>query len=237
MKKVNARIKPKSIKRSSGKAYIVAAAVSAAMCAMVFSFILRPGNELPQEVKIDVTEITPEEISQVSESIELEVPSPPEIVEAPETEVDKTEEESQETGVFGGTDIKVMMPVSGEIINEYSGSKPVKSKTMGDWRVHSGIDIKCSTATDIKVPYSGKVISLTNNKLTGNTVSIDHGNGYVSTIYSVDNISAGVGTELKQGEILGTVGNNAPLEAAEDTHIHFELKKDGIYVNPMDYIK
>ena len=237
MKKVNARIKPKSIKRSSGKAYIVAATVSAVLCATLFSFMLKPGDELPQEVEIDVTEIKPEEIAQVSEPIEIEVPSTTEIVKAPEPEIDEPQTEVIETGIFGSENIKIMMPVSGEIINDYSGSKPVKSKTMGDWRVHSGIDIGCSAGSEVKAPHSGKVIALANNKLTGNTLSIDYGNGFVSTLYSLDRINVSVGDEIEKGDVLGIVGNNSPLEANEDLHLHFELKKDGNFVNPIDYVK
>lgn len=240
MKKAYVKVKPKSTKKSYGKAYIVAAIASALLCAVIFSSVLMPDKEIGEDIKIDITGVTPEEIAQVSEPLEIEVPVTTEIVKEPEREIEVPKEEpikAEEAGIFNNADVKLMMPVSGEIISGYSGSKPVKSKTMGDWRVHSGIDIKADAGTKVKAPSDGKVVVAGNNKLTGNTVSIDHGNGFVSTIYNLESINVQQGDSVKEGDVIGTVGNSAPLESMDEPHAHFELKKDGLYVNPQEFIK
>lgn len=45
------------------------------------------------------------------------------------------------------------------------------------------------------------------------------------------------GEEVKQGQTIGTVGNTAAFEIAEDAHLHFEIWKDGEAVDPNTYIK
>ncbi len=236
MKRAYIKVKPKSTKRSTGKAYIVAAILSATVCAFVFSFMFSSKDEITKEIKIDIPEITPEEIAQVSEPLEIEIPITEEIKNEPEIEV-KEPETAQETGLFGNEEIMMSKPAEGEIISDYSGGKPVKSETMGEWRVHSGIDIGSLVGTAVKAPYKGVVISCENNRLTGNTVVIDHKNGYVSTLYNLENISVSKGENVEKGQKIGTVGKSAPQEATIEPHVHFEIKKDGKYVDPNEYIK
>lgn len=244
MKKAYVKVKPKSVKKSWGALYIAAATFSAVLCAVVFSFVLKPSDDFKKDIKIDVTEVTPEEIAQVSESIEITVPKEPEIEKAPTEEVPEPKPEVvepdsgevEQVGIFG-EELRLLLPVKGEIINEYSGTKPVKSKTTGEWRVHSGIDIKAPSGSGVACPADGKVLACEDNKLTGKTVSIDHGNGYVSTLYNLQSINVENGQKLKEGEIVGTVGNSAAQEMKEDPHVHFEVKKNGKFINPKDIMK
>lgn len=236
MKKAYVKVKPKSVKRQSKKAYIIAAAVSALLCAFVFSSLISPDEEIKKETKIEVNEVNPEEISQVSEPIEIEVPMPEETIKIPEIEIEVPDEKTQEVATSPQTDEGFIMPAEGEITNDYSGSIPVKSETMGDWRVHSGIDIKALSGSNVVSPADGKVIKAENQKLTGMTVIIEHKDGLVSTIYNLESIKTKAGSEVEAGDIIGTVGNSSLLEAKDEPHIHFEMKKDGKYVNPKNYI-
>lgn len=233
MKKYNVKVKPKTTKKSSGRTYIVLTALCGAMCALVFSIALRPEKKIEDLPKVDISEVTPEEIAQVSEPVEIEVvqktPEPPH--EEPEPE---PKEEPKEEKVFGG---EFSFPVSGEIINEYSGSKPVKSKTTQEWRIHSGIDIKAAEGTEVLAPAEGEILEAGEDKLTGLTVRIDHGEGYVSTLYNLGKISVNAGEKIEKGKKIGTVGKSALLESGEDAHVHFEIKKDGKTINPKEYIK
>ena len=67
---------------------------------------------------------------------------------------------------------------------------------------------------------------------------IEHVNGYV-TIYSNLLTAEFVkeGEEVKQGQTIGTVGNTAVFEVADEPHLHFEILKDNEYLNPSEYIK
>lgn len=233
MKKYNVKVKPKKTKKSSGRTYIVLTALCAAMCALVFSVVLRPDKKIEELPQVDISGVTPEEIAQVSEPVEIEVPqkTPEPILEKKDPE---PKEEPKEEKIFDG---EFSLPVSGEIINEYSGSKPVKSKTTQEWRVHSGIDIKAAEGTSVLSPADGTVLEAIDDKLTGLTVKIDHGKGYVSTVYNLGKFSVSAGEKIEKGKKIGTVGKSALLESKEDAHVHFEIKKDGKFINPKEYIK
>ena len=70
------------------------------------------------------------------------------------------------------------------------------------------------------------------------TVIIKHTGGY-ETLYANLLTAEFVveGEEVKQGQTIGTVGNSANFEIADDYHLHFEILKDGEYVDPSNYIK
>ena len=46
-----------------------------------------------------------------------------------------------------------------------------------------------------------------------------------------------VGEKVEKGQTIGTVGNTAAFEIMDDYHLHFEMLKDGSYVDPMIYLK
>jgi len=236
MKKAYAKAKPKSVKKTHKGAYIVTAALSAVLCAAIFSFLFSP-DEIEPEIKIEVPDVKIDETAQASESLEIEIPTTEEIADIPKIEEIPDKPQTEEAGNIISADIEITMPASGDIINEFSGTKPVKSKTMGDWRVHSGIDIKAPKGESVNAPADGKIIEAYNSKLTGNTVVIEHSGGFVSTLYNLGSIAVETGNKVKTGDKIGTVGTSSALEALEDPHVHFELKKEGKTVNPKEYVK
>jgi len=126
-------------------------------------------------------------------------------------------------------------PVSGEIIREYSMDKLVFSETMGDYRVHSGIDIEAEVGADVISFGDGVVASITNDYFYGTTLAITHDNGVVSYYMNLDPTLAeniAVGSEVDAGQKIGTVGTSARCEAMEDGHLHFELRVDGKLIDP-----
>ncbi len=115
----------------------------------------------------------------------------------------------------------------------------VYSKTHDEWRVHKGIDIVANTGDKVMAAADGVVESVTDDPLYGKTVVISH-NGNAKSIYS--NLSpelaekVTVGANIKCGELIGTIGDTATLEFAEEPHLHFEMTIDGKPVDPMEYI-
>lgn len=129
-------------------------------------------------------------------------------------------------------------PLEGEIIVEYANENLVYSKTLKEWVTHNGIDIKGEKASVVKAASDGKIKFIKNDPRYGITVVIEHENGYES-IYSNLLTAEFVkeGETIKQGQTIGTVGNTAVFEIAEESHLHFEILKDGKYLNPSEYIK
>ncbi|MGP4038878.1 peptidoglycan DD-metalloendopeptidase family protein [Gracilibacillus sp. D59] len=100
-----------------------------------------------------------------------------------------------------------------------------------------GIAISTSDdkAFDVKASLSGTVTEVKDDPLLGNVVKMEHEHG-ISTYYaSLDEVFAEQGNELKQGQTIGTAGQNT-LGQDNGVHVHFEVRKDGTPVNPEDFI-
>ncbi len=147
-------------------------------------------------------------------------------------EEEKTKQETKKADpVFG-------MPVEGEVIKEYAKDKLVYSDTLKEWITHAGIDIKADKTTIVKASEEGTVKSIKNDPRYGLTVVIEHNNGF-STVYSnlltAEFVTAG--ESVKKGQTIGTVGNTATFEISDESHLHFEILKDNVQIDPNMYIK
>ena len=129
-------------------------------------------------------------------------------------------------------------PVEGEITNEFAKDTLIYSNTLQEWVTHCGIDIKADKTTIVKASAEGTVKSIKNDPRYGITVVIEHANGY-SSVYSNLLTAEFIkeGEQVEQGQTIGTVGNTATFEIADDTHLHFEILMNGEYVNPELYLK
>ena len=127
-------------------------------------------------------------------------------------------------------------PVNGEIIKDFANETLVYSKTLEEWTVHNGIDIKADKTTVVLSSAAGVIESIKNDPRYGLTVTIAHEEGF-KTIYSnlLTAEFVSVGQTIEQGRTIGTVGESASFEIAEEAHLHFEMLKDGVYVNPTLY--
>ncbi|MDE7280785.1 MAG: M23 family metallopeptidase [Ruminiclostridium sp.] len=128
------------------------------------------------------------------------------------------------------------LPLEGEIINPYSDGELVKSQTLNLWQTHDGIDIAAEEGTDIKAAGEGTVLNIWEDGLWGVCLSIDHGNGYVSSYCGVDkSVPVTIGQKVACGDIIAKVGNTAECECALASHLHFEVKKDGEFTDPLGF--
>ena len=128
-------------------------------------------------------------------------------------------------------------PVRGKVAKGHSSSVPVFSETLEAWRIHTGIDISTEEGADVYAVCAGEITKVYSNPLMGKTVEITHENG-MKSIYS--NLSSSdlptVGKTVASGEKIGTVGDSAILEIADEAHLHFEMTVNDVSVNPLDYI-
>lgn len=136
------------------------------------------------------------------------------------------------------SDTEFIFPVEGEVIKEFAKDNLIYSETLEEWITHTGIDIKADRTTVVKSVANGTVKSIKNDPRYGLTVTIEHDNGYTSVYSSLLTAEfVKEGEQVTQGQTIGTVGNSAVFEVAEDNHLHFELLKDGSSINPEIYLK
>lgn len=124
------------------------------------------------------------------------------------------------------------MPVQGEIMKEFSNKELLYSKTFGDMRYHSGIDIACKKGTSVSSSGDGTVLTIDKNGQYGTVVTIDHNNGITAKYCSLADLKVEVGSKLKSGDIIGTV-STIPAECNDAEHLHFEVYKNGVAVSPL----
>ncbi len=130
-----------------------------------------------------------------------------------------------------------IMPVNGEITLEFAKDRLVYSKTLEDWRAHLGVDIASDRGTPVKAVSDGVVCDVRNDLYYGIALVIDHGDG-IKSLYrnlATDDMVA-VNQKVKQGEIIGSIGNTAMDESSEQPHLHFEVLKNDITDDPMEYL-
>ena len=129
-------------------------------------------------------------------------------------------------------------PVEGDIVREYAKDNLIYSNTLDEWTTHTGIDIKAEKTTVVKSAEEGTVKSIKNDPRYGLTIVIEHENGFQS-VYSNLLTSEFVveGEKVEKGQSIGTVGNTAVFEIADEPHLHFEILKDSIQVDPSIYLK
>lgn len=126
------------------------------------------------------------------------------------------------------------LPILSEVFNPYSNGELVKNKTLGDWRTHDGIDLKAAKGADVMVCADGKVARVYDDALWGACVEIEHAGGLTSVYCGLDKASITVkeGDDVKVKGVLGKV-DKVPCEISLDTHLHFALKKDGKWADPV----
>ena len=135
-------------------------------------------------------------------------------------------------------ELSFQKPVDGEIMREYAKDNLVYSETLQEWTTHLGIDIKADKTTVVKAAEAGTVKSIKNDPRYGLTIVIEHDNEF-QTVYSNLLTSEFVveGEKVEKGQSIGTVGNTAAFEIADEPHLHFEILKNSIQEDPTIYIK
>jgi murein DD-endopeptidase MepM/ murein hydrolase activator NlpD len=103
----------------------------------------------------------------------------------------------------------------------------------GTVRFHSGIDINCANGAPVGAAAGGVVIQAGWNGGYGNSVVIDHGNGFATLYGHMSAVYVGVGSSVGQGANIGAVGSTG---LSTGPHMHFEVRINGTAVDPMGYL-
>lgn len=125
-------------------------------------------------------------------------------------------------------------PVFGDILKGYYADSLVFSETMQDYRTHSGVDIKAPLGEKVGAYTDGVISKIENDPFMGTTLEISHSGG-VTSVYK--NLSSelpkgiAVGVNVKTGDLIGTVGESAIIEIADEPHLHFEIRVNGENIN------
>lgn len=131
-------------------------------------------------------------------------------------------------------------PVSGFVSRDHNPDTPEYSIAMNDYRTHMGVDIDSEIGIKVKAVSDGVISDIFDDPLMGKTVVIDHAENIQSIYMNLQDLlpkNITVGAKVKVGDVIGGVGETALIEMYDVPHLHFEMKKDGSYTDPLEYIK
>ncbi len=153
------------------------------------------------------------------------------ITEAPKTQYQRigTRATKTEVSEYGGTG-DMFWPVDGggrisSYFNEYRGNGVY----------HKGLDIAAPYGTKLYATETGTITKMKNTyNGYGECVIIEHDNGYLSLYaHMSDYADLDVGDRVVKGQLIGYVGSTGD---SSGNHVHFEIRKNGYYKDPLDYV-
>lgn len=118
-------------------------------------------------------------------------------------------------------------PISGVITSRFGSRESIRSYP------HNGLDIAAPYGTKIKAACDGKVTFSGYKGSYGNLIIVDCGNGVQIYYGHCSKLYAKVGDTVKAGDVIGAVGSTGN---STGNHLHFEIKVNGVSVNPQNYI-
>ncbi len=131
----------------------------------------------------------------------------------------------------GGT-FQWPLPAANNVITCKYGMRthPITKK----YKLHTGIDLRCSTGTNVYAANGGTVTTSGYSSAWGNYIIISHGGG-VTTLYAhLSKRLVSKGESVKRGKVIGRSGNTGYSTAP---HLHFEINKNGQSYNPLTEYK
>ena len=154
--------------------------------------------------------------------------------EETETRAEETPEEPDETTTEAPTSSSGhIWPIASRNITSYFGTRtdPITKKPNAH---HSGIDIAAPNGTPIKASASGTVITAGYTSINGNYVLIYHGDGVATAYCHCSTLLVSEGEQVSQGQTIAKVGLTGKTNGY---HLHYGVRVNGTYVNPLNYIK
>ena len=98
---------------------------------------------------------------------------------------------------------------------------------------HNGIDIGAPYGSDIVAAHDGVVAWAYYSQTAGNFIGIDHGDGLYTVYMHCSKLLVSENQTVKAGETIGLVGSTG---RSTGPHLHFGVRLNGEYVNPMEYL-
>ncbi len=134
----------------------------------------------------------------------------------------------EDPGALAG--VPSIVPCKGWLYRDFGNTV---SPFTGRVEMHRGLDLAAPRGTPIIATAGGVVTAAGLEEHYGLTVEIDHGNGYVTRYAHNMRNAVRAGTRVKRGQIVAYVGSTGRSSC---THLHYEVLKNGIPLNPRYFI-
>lgn len=220
------------------KEYIIAGSLlSLAIVGMVFAYNTESGDKKLQEK--EEQQVAFQEVEKDKETAKDEVEDVSSILKAKEK---KEEPKVQETAskpsalTFKG---ELAWPAAEEdkVIMNYSMNQTVYFKSLDQYRYNPAVIIGAKVNDKVTSAAAGSVLDVSNNEVTGCTVTVNLGDGYKAIYGQLKEVSKKAGDYVAPGEVIGYISEPTKYYSEEGSNLYFELQKDDQPVDPMGYFK
>jgi murein DD-endopeptidase MepM/ murein hydrolase activator NlpD len=189
-------------------------------------------------ISVTMNRAKKEELPAVTTRPSVSGTRPPEGTQAPEPETTKKPESTTGSAQVEDKLPSFVLPVNGILSKSHDASLQVYSNTMKDYRVHLGVDIVTEENAPVYAAADGKVSKIWKDTLMGYSIAVKH-SGDCYTVYKnlSEILPEGIveGASVRSGQLIGSVGESAMVEVAEEPHLHFEMTVADLMVDPLEY--
>ena len=157
---------------------------------------------------------------------------------------ENTEEGSKETQTAAlalpvvdfSEDTLMEWPVNGNILIDYNMDQTTYFPTLDQYRLSPAIAVQAVENAPVMAAVNGKVFSIEEDVQTGNTLTMELGNGYQAIYGQLKDITVSEGETVTKGTIIGYISAPTKYYSVEGNNLYFAMKKDGEPIDPIAYL-
>lgn len=128
-------------------------------------------------------------------------------------------------------------PVRGTVLVDYNMDETVYYPTLDQYRVSPAIALQAVEDAPVYAAADGQVLSVVQDACTGMTVTMELGNGYQAVYGQLKDLTVAEGDTVKEGEVIGNISAPTKYYSVEGPNLYFAMKKDGVPVDPFEYLE
>lgn len=198
-------------------------------------------EEETQDVNTTDVEGTREVEDSTPESTEETAPetATPETTQeqTPAPEAENTSAQAAAAPEINFTESSLMeWPVNGQVVLDYNMDDTIYFPTLNVYKLNPAIAISSEVGAPVAAVANGKIVSVVNNEETGQTVTVDMGNGYQAVYGQLKDVPFQAEEYVSAGSILGYISEPTKYYTKEGANLYFALSKDGVSLDPMQYL-
>ena len=131
----------------------------------------------------------------------------------------------------------LLWPMDGSVIMNYSMNATIYHATLDQYKYNPAIIIAGDVNNKVYAVAQGKITDISQNEVTGTTVTVDLGDGYQAIYGQLKELNFKVGDYLESGHVIGYISEPTKYYSVEGSNLYFELQKDGEPVDPIQFFE
>lgn len=131
----------------------------------------------------------------------------------------------------------MMWPMDGGVLMTYSMDQSIYFATLDQYKRNDAMIIGGEVGTEVMAGAYGYVMGIDDSVETGRTVIVDMGDGYQAVYGQLAEVKVSVGSVVEKGQIIGSLAEPSRYYSVEGPNLYFQLQKDGVSIDPLEYLE